>query len=367
MKKLLSIVGGVLVLGTFAGTVFYLWSKSQRPPVLYETAAPHVADIVKKTVATGSVVPRKEVEIKPQVSGILETLYVEPGRVVRRGDPVAKIRVIPQMSQLASAENRVDLAGVNVDNAEREYQRLQTLRTQGIVSDEAFRRAEVERARALAEAQAARDTLDVVRNGTTARAADSASTLVRATIDGTVLEVPVEEGRSVIEANTFNDGTTIATIADMSELVFKGRVDESEVGKLRPGMQLVLTIGAIEDKKFPATLEHIAPKGKEENGAIQFEIRAAVTPESDVLIRANYSANADIVLDRRDQVLAVEEALLEFADGKAWVEVETAPQVFERREVSTGLSDGITIEVVSGLTATDRLKSKTPPAAARRS
>jgi len=361
MKKLLSILAGVLVLGTFAGTVVYLWSKSQKPPTLFETASPHRADIVKKTVATGSVVPRKEVEIKPQVSGILETLHVEPGQTVRRGDPIARIRVIPQMAQLASAESRVELASVNVENAEREYQRLETLRAQGIVSDEAFRRAEVDRARSLAEAQAARDSLDVVRSGTTARAADSASTLVRATIDGTVLEVPVEEGRSVIEANTFNDGTTIATVADMSELVFKGRIDESEVGKLRPGMELELTIGAIENARFRATLEHIAPKGKEENGAIQFEIRAALHREPTALIRANYSANADIVLDRRDQVLAIEEALLEFVDGKAWAEVETAPQVFERREVGTGLSDGITIEILSGLTESERVKSKTPP------
>ena len=358
MKKLLSILVGVAVLASFAGTVFYLWSKSERPPVVFDTASPHVLDIVKKTVATGSVVPRKEVEIKPQVSGILETLFVEPGRAVRRGEPVAKIRVIPQMSQLASAENRVELAAVNVDNAEREYRRLEALRTQGIVSDEAFRRAEVDRARALAEAQAARDGLDVVRSGTTARAADSASTLVRATIDGTVLEVPVEEGRSVIEANTFNEGTTIAIVADMTELVFEGRVDESEVGKLRPGMDLLLTIGAIEELKFHAKLEHIAPKGKEENGAIQFEIRAALARDPGALIRANYSANADIVLDRRDQVLAIDEAVLQFEDGKAWAEVETTPQVFERREVETGLSDGITIEVLSGLTEADRVKAR---------
>jgi HlyD family secretion protein len=262
------------------------------------------------------------------------------------------------MAQLASAQNRLDLSTLNLENAEREFARLAKLTADGVVSDEAFRRAEVERDRALAERQAANDSLDVVLKGTTQRTGDQASTLVRATIDGTVLEVPVEEGRSVIEANTFNDGTTIATVADMTELIFKGRVDESEVGKLRPGMALVLTIGAIDQKKFDATLEHIAPKGKEENGAMQFEIRAALDRDPSALIRANYSANADIVLDRRDKVLAVDEAVLVFDGGKTYVEVETTPQTFERREVKTGLSDGIAIEVVSGVTETDRIKGK---------
>ena len=358
MKRLFSIVVVLVIVGTLVGTVGYLWKKAQKPPVIYEIAKPFVQDIIKKTVATGSVVPRKEVEIKPQVSGIVESLFVEPGAKVRRGDPIARIRVIPQMAQLAAAENRVDLAAVNVDNAAREFARIQKMRDEGIVSDEQFRRAEVDQARSNAEARAARDSLDVVLKGTTQRAGDAASTLVRATIDGTVLAVPVEEGRSVIESNTFNDGTTLATIADMTELVFKGKVDESEVGKLRTGMDLLLTIGAIEGQRFGATLEYIAPKGIEENGAIQFEIRAALAAAAEATIRANYSANADIVLDRHDKVLAIDEGLLQFEGEKTFVEVETAPQAFERREVKTGLSDGIAIEIVSGIKEGDRLKSK---------
>jgi HlyD family secretion protein len=358
MRRIVSILIAVLVLGGFGGTFFYLWKKSQKPKVVFATSKPYVTDIVKKTVATGSVIPRKEVEIKPQVSGIIEKLYVEPGVTIRRGDPIAKIRVIPQMARLSEAQNRVDLAKVNVDNAEREYARQERLRTDGIVSDEAFRKAELERDRTKAELTGAKDGLDVVVRGTTERAGDMASTLVRATIDGTVLEVPVEEGRSVIEANTFNEGTTLARVADMTELIFEGKVDESEVGKLRTGMDLVLTIGAIEGKKFAATLEHIAPKGIEENGAIQFKIRAALAKDTDALIRANYSANADIVLERRDKVLAIDEGLLKFEGDKSFVEVETTPQVFERREVKTGLSDGIAIEVVSGLQEADKIKSK---------
>jgi HlyD family secretion protein len=358
MRRIVSILIAVLVLGGFGGTFFYLWKKSQKPKVVFATAQPYVTDIVKKTVATGSVVPRKEVDIKPQVSGIVEQLYVEPGAKIRRGEPIAKIRVIPQMERLTDAENRMSLAKVNLENAEREFTRQQTLRSEGILSDEAFRKAELERDRAKAESAAAKDAYDVVMRGTTERAAETASTLVRATIDGTVLEVPVEEGRSVIEANTFNEGTTLATVADMNELIFEGKVDESEVGKLRPGMDLVLTIGAIEGKKFGATLERISPKGVEQNGAIQFEIRAALAKDTDALIRANYSANADIVLERRDKVLAIDEGLLKFEGDKSFVEVETTPQVFERREVKTGLSDGIAIEVVSGLQQSDKLKSK---------
>lgn len=358
MKRILSVLIAVVIVGVFAGTLYYLWRKSQRPPVVYETVKPVVTDIVKKTVATGSIVPRKEVEIKPQVSGIVDKLYVQPGDRVKDGDVVARIRVIPNMSQLAGAENRLDLARVNLENARREYDRNRTLRDEEIVSDEDFRRAEIARDRADAEVRAAKDALDVVVKGTTQKAGDTASTIVRATIDGTVLEVPVEEGRSVIEANTFNDGTTIATVADMSELVFEGKVDESEVGKLETGMALVLTIGAIEGKRFDAELEHIAPKGVLENGAIQFEIKAALAHDPEAVIRANYSANADIVLDRRDRVLAVDEGLLQFEGEKTFVEVETSPQVFERREITTGLSDGIMIEVLSGIDADSRLKSK---------
>lgn len=358
MKRFFSILLVVGVAGLFAATLFYLWRKAQKPPVVWETASPVVTDIVKKTVATGSVVPRKEVEIKPQVSGIVDAILVEPGDAVRRGQPVARIRVIPQATSLAAAENRVRLAGIVVENAEREYARIERLYREGILAEEEFRRRELERDRARAELDAARDNLDVVLKGTTARSGESSNTVVRATIDGTVLEVPVEVGNSVIEANTFNAGTTIATVADMSELVFEGKVDESEVGKLETGMDLLLTIGAIETKRFGAALEYIAPKGVEEAGAIQFEIRAALERDPGALIRANYSANADIVLDRREKVLAIEEGLLRFEGEETWVEVETAPQTFEKRVVKTGLSDGIHIEIVEGLGEGDRLKSK---------
>lgn len=357
MKRILTILLATALLTLFGGTLWYLWRKAQTPPVVYRTESPAVADIVKKTVATGAVVPRKEVAVKPQVSGIIESIAVEAGDTVRRGDLLAKIRIVPDTAALATAESRVAQARLKAEDAEREYERQRRLNADGIVTERDFRLATLARDTSKEELAAAQDGLEVVRRGVIARSGNVSNTLVAATIDGTVLDVPVKEGGSVIEANTFNDGTTIATLADMDELVFEGKVDESEVGKLRQGMDIVLTIGALEPARFGAVLEHIAPKGVEENGAIQFKIRAALKLADDAVIRANYSANADIVLDRRDQVLSLKESLLLFEGEEAFVEVETAPQRFERRKIKTGLSDGVVIEIVEGLTKDDQVKA----------
>ena len=359
MKKVAVIVTVLILLSGFGGTLYYLYAKSQKTDVVYQTETPVVTTIIRKTVATGSVVPRKEVEIKPQVSGIVEALYVEAGQRIRSGDLVAKIRIIPNMVNLNNAENRASVARIQLQNAENELTRNQKLLNEGVISESAIVQFRLDHENAKQELDAALDNLELIRRGTTAKSGETSNTLVRATIPGTVLEVPLEEGDSVIESNTFNDGTTIATIADMDELVFEGKVDESEVGKIRPGMTLLLTIGALEGEVFEAVLEHIAPKGVEENGAIQFEVRAALKLRDGVTIRANYSANADIVLDRRDSVLAISESLLQFEDEKPFVEIETAAQNFEKRFIETGLSDGIHIEVVSGLAAEDRVKNPT--------
>lgn len=363
MKTALLSLLAVAVFGVFGGTLWYLWHKAHKPAIVYDTDSAAVSDIVKKTVATGSVIPRKEVAVKPQVSGIIEAIRVEPGHDVKRGDLLATIRVVPNTAALAAAESRVHQAQFRSDDALREFDRLQRLAADGIVSDREFRQATLGKDTGLEELAAAKDSLEVVRRGVAARSGNVSNTSVVATIAGTVLDVPVKEGASVIETNTFNDGTTIATLADMSELIFEGKVDESEVGKLKVGMAIVLTIGALEPAKFDAILEYIAPKGVDENGAIQFKIRAAVKQTTDAVIRANYSANADIVLDRRDQVLAIKESLLQFDKDEAFVEVETAPQHFERRKLKTGLSDGVTIEIVEGLTMDDKVKAGIHPAA----
>jgi len=357
MKKLFGILFGIVFLSLVGGGFWYLWAKSQEPPEVFEVASPAINDVVKKTVATGSVVPRKEVAIKPQVSGIIEELYVEPGDTVKQNDLIARIRIIPDMVNLNNAENRVAMARIQMQNAQRELERNTKAWDDGSIAEATFRQFELDQRNATQELAGAMDNLELIRKGSTAKSRNKSNTLVRATIAGMVLEVPLEEGDSVIESNTFNDGTTLATVADMDELIFEGKVDESEVGKLSEGMTLVLTIGAVESERFEAKLEHIAPKGIEENGAIQFEIRAALAQQERVFVRANYSANADIELDRRDQVLTIDEGLLQFeGEDKIYVEVETAPQQFEKRYVETGLSDGINIEVVSGLDEDAKIK-----------
>jgi len=358
MKRIFGILLGVLALTLFGGTVYFLWAKSQKPDTVYQTESPKRANIIKKAVATGSVVPRKEVEIKPRVSGIVEEIAVEAGQHVKAGDLIAKIRLVPDMVNLNNARNRLAVAQLRFDSAQKDIDRNRALHVDGVVSQAAFQQFELAYQNAKAELDAARDNLDLIQKGISRSAGTASNTLVRSTIGGMVLEVPVEVGHSVIETNTFNAGTTLATIADMDDMIFEGRVDESEVGKLEPGMALLLTIGAVEGRQLEATLEHIAPKGVEEEGAIQFQIRAALKPQSGVLIRANYSANADIVLDRRDSVLSINESLLQFDKDKKFVEIEVGPQKFERREIQTGLSDGIQIEVVSGLEEKDKIKGQ---------
>ena len=356
MKRLVGFAIALLFLAAFGGTLYYLYTKSQRPPLQFATETPFKTDIALKTVATGSVVPRREVEIKPRISGIVDELFVEAGDPVRRGDLVARIRVVPDMVSLNEAENRLARAKISLDNAHLDLERNRPLVAEGTIPESSFQQFQMAVDTAEEEYRGAESNLQIVKEGASSTAA-APNTLVASTITGMVLEVPVEVGNSVIEANTFNDGTSLATVADMDEMVFEGKVDESEVGKLEIGMEMVLTVGALEEERFQARLEHIAPKGVEEDGAIQFEIRAAIDLEGGQFLRANYSANADVVLDRREQVLAIREALLQFdADNRAFVEVEVAPQQFEARSVELGLSDGLTVEVLAGLEADDRIK-----------
>lgn len=356
MKKFLKIFLLVVILGGFVYTIYFLYEKSQAKPVVYETTNATKANIIKKTVATGSVVPRKEIEIKPMVSGIVEEIYVAEGKMIKKGDLIAKVRIIPNMVSLNDAESRVNRAKIALENAERNYKRQKDLFAKNVIPKTDFEEYELQFQNAEEELLSAENHLQLIKDGQTKKTGESTNTLIRSTIFGMVLDIPIEIGNSVIESNTFNDGTTVAIIADMGEMVFEGKVDESEVGKIHEGMDLILTIGAINDVSFHAVLEHISPKGLEENGAIQFEIKADVDLIDTVFVRAGYSANADIVLDRRDSVLAISEALLQFDNDSAFVEVETEPQTFEKRYIETGLSDGINIEVLSGITKDDKIK-----------
>ena len=356
MKKFLKILILILFLGAFVGTIYYLYQKSEQEPVVYQTEKPFVSTIIEKTVATGSVIPRKEIEIKPQVSGIITEIYVEAGDRVKKGDKIARIKIIPNMVSLNQAETRLQNARINLDDVKVQYDRQKKLYDNGVISEKDFQQVKYSYDRAKAEVKAAENNLQLIREGTTKDSGKKTNTIVVSTIDGTVLDVPVEEGFSVTETNNFNAGTTIATVADMNDMIFKGKVDESEVGKIREGMPLILTIGALENTTFDATLKYISPKGVKENGAIQFEIKADVQLNDSVYIRSGYSANADIVLKRADSVLSIRESLLQFDGQKPYVEVQVDSMQFERRDIVTGLSDGITIEVKEGLDTTDQIK-----------
>lgn len=358
MKKVVISLIVIACLAGFVWTLYFLYEKSQEKPVVYDTAQAAIGNVIKKTVATGSVIPRNEILIKPQISGIIQEIMVEPGEQVNEGDVLARIKIVPDMVAINTAENRLSRAKLALENARIDFDRNERLHESGVIAYADFQPFDLALKNAAQEVEAAEDNLRIVTEGVAKRMGTGSNTLVKATISGMVLDVPVKEGNSVIEANNFNEGTTIAAIANMDDLIFEGKVDESEVGKIREGMELILTIGAIDDQQFTAILEHIAPKGTEENGAIQFPVRAAVQMQSDNFIRAGYSANADVVLDRRDSVLTISESLIQYEQGAemAYVEVEVAEQQFEKREVMVGLSDGINTEVLSGINPEDKIK-----------
>ncbi len=355
IKRIVKILLLVLLLGLFLGTIVYLYLNSGPKPKAYKTEEPFVTDIVRKTVATGSVEPRKEVNIKSGASGVIDKIYVEAGQYVKVGQLVARIRIIPNMANLNNAETNVNKSRISLQDTEREYKRYEKLYQEKLIAESEFNRYLLAFNNAKEDLSAAENNLQIVKEGAV-KNISNASTLVRSTLDGMLLDVPVREGSFVIESNTFNEGTTIAAVADMNDMVFKGKVDESEVGKIREGMRLDLIIGAIEDKKFTATLEFISPKGVTEEGAIKFEIRASMKLLADEFIRAGYSANADIIFARKDSVLAIKESLLQFSGDSVWVEVEKEPNIFEKRLVKTGISDGINIEVLSGVNQGEKIK-----------
>jgi HlyD family secretion protein len=361
MKKILAIFMGVLTLSVFVGTAVFLYNKNQQKPVVYETVQPIKTDIVKKTVATGQIIPRKEIEIKSQVSGVVQELSVQAGQLVKKGDLIAKIEIIPNMQVLSAAESAMDRARLNLDNAQKEYNRQKNLFTQKLIPESEFTKYSLELDLSKEALAATENNVALIREGASKKTG-KISNQVKATVEGMVLNVPVKEGAFIMEYNDFKDGTTIASIANMRDLIFEGKVDESEVGKIKEGMGLVLNVGALGAEQYQATLEYISPKGVSEQGTVKFEIRAAITLPEGSFLRAGYSANADIVLAQRSQVLAINEGNLITENGQTFVEVMTAPQVFVRRAVKVGISDGINIEVLEGLSAQDAIKNLTPGA-----
>ena len=351
--KVLVFMAFVLVL---VAIFVFLYRQTKPEEILYEKVSPVVKDIDKMTVVTGKIVPRDEINVKPQISGIITEVFKEPGESVKEGEVIAKVKVIPEMSSLSSAQSRVRLSEINLNQAQVNLDREQELYDKFLISREEYEKVLQARDQAKAEYDAAVDALEVIRDGVSSSNASSSSTLIRSTISGLVLDVPVKVGNSVILSNTFNDGTTIAVVADMNDLIFDGKIDETEVGRLKEGMPMTITVGALKDLSFEAVLEYISPKANENNGTNEFQIKAAVTIPSDVKMRSGYSANARIVLERAEGVLTIPESTLEFAGDTVYVNVLGDDDEYHRRDISTGISDGIDIEVKSGITKGDILK-----------
>ncbi len=372
MKRKGTLITLIVIGVSFILGVRYIWLKDQQDPIIYQYEQAQMGSVVKKTVATGSIVPKEEVLIKPNISGIIDAIFVEAGAIVKTGDLIAQVRVVPNINALNSAQNGIKAAKTQLETArlalERQtsiYERQQRLYERGVISanefdtarlsfDQATQRYNQEQVNLLAAEQ----TYDIVKTGSTKGLGAVANTEIRATVSGMILDVPVKVGNQVIEANNFNDGTTIAILADVNKMIFEGKVDESEVGKITENLALEITVGAIENKSFDAILDYIAPKGVEENGAVQFEIKGSLSKKDTTFIRAGLSANASIILARADSVLTIKESLVQYdrQTQQPFVEVETGNQEFERRELVLGISDGLIVEVISGVSLEDQIK-----------
>jgi HlyD family secretion protein len=358
MKKGITVTVLIFIALVFFGALYYLYAKNQESPVVFETDKAEVKTIVKSTIATGNIVPDEEVLIKPNISGIIEAVYIKAGENIKAGDLIAKIKVVANVSNLSNSQNQVKTTKIDLDNQEKLFQRQKTLFDKGVISANDFDAAQLAYNQAKQNYNASRQGYDIVKTGTTSGLGNYANTLIRSTVNGMVLDVPVKVGNQVIESNNFNEGTTIASVADIGRMIFVGKVDESEVGKIKENMPIEITVGAIENKKFDAVLTYIAPKGKTENGAIQFEIKATMTNRDNTFIRAGLSANASIILEKAEKVLAVKESLVQFdkKTQKPYVEIENSPQKFQRKDVVLGVSDGIYVEIKSGIKSTDKIK-----------
>ncbi|MCQ2162894.1 MAG: efflux RND transporter periplasmic adaptor subunit [Bacteroidales bacterium] len=356
MKKFKRIAIVSLIAILFIGTFAYLYKRSRPKPDRFEEVIPAMADISRSTVVTGKIVPRDEINIKPQISGIISEILKEAGEQIKEGEIIAKVKVIPEMGSLSSAQSRVRLSELNLQQAKTNLDREKALYDKDLVSAEEYEQVRQAYRQAKEEHDAAQETLEVVRDGVSKSNASSSSTLIRSTINGLILDVPVKVGNSVIQSNTFNDGTTIATVADMHDLIFDGNIDETEVGKLSEGMPVRITIGALQDLSFDAILEYISPKAVESNGTKQFEIKAAVSIPDGHTIRSGYSANAEIVLQRAEQVISIPESAVEFKNDSTFVYIQEENGTYTRRAITTGISDGINIEVREGLSTGDKVR-----------
>lgn len=353
MKKVIKYIVVVLIVAVFAGTFVFLYKKSKPEEIRYQELTAAKQDIARTTVLTGKIVPRNEVNIKPQINGIIAEIFKEAGQMVQQGEVIARLTVIPDMNSLSAAQSRVRLSEINLKQAQTNFDREKALFEKDLISAEEYEKVEQQLNQAKEEYAASQESLEVIRDGVSSKNATSSSTLIRSTITGLILDIPVKVGNSVIQANTLNDGTTVATVANMNDLIFEGQVDETEVGSLYEGMPLTITIGALRDYTFDASLEYISPKAVESNGANQFKVKAAVKVDSEHTIRSGYSANAQIELEKAADVLTIPESALEFIKNEPYVYLKAEDSTYTQTKVTTGLSDGVNIEVKEGLSEGD--------------
>ena len=356
MKKVIKYIVLALVAVVFVGTFVFLYKKSRPEEIRYQELTASKQDIARTTVLTGKIVPRNEVNIKPQINGIIAEIYKEAGQMVQQGEVIARLTVIPDMNSLSAAQSRVRLSEINLKQAKTNFEREKALYEKNLISAEEYEKVEQQFNQAQEEYAASQESLEVIRDGVSSKNATSSSTLIRSTITGLILDIPVKVGNSVIQANTLNDGTTVATVANMNDLIFEGQIDETEVGSLYEGMPLTITIGALRDYTFDANLEYISPKAVESNGANQFKVKAAVKVDSEHTIRSGYSANAQIELEKKENVVSVPESTLEFEGEDAYVYTKSQDGTYQKTRITTGLSDGVNIEVKDGLSEGDTVR-----------
>ena len=356
MKKVIKYIVVALIAVVFIGTFVFLYKNSQPEEIRYQELPAQKQDVARSTVLTGKIVPRNEVNIKPQINGIIAEIYKEAGQMVQQGEVIARLTVIPDMNSLSAAQSRVRLSEINLKQAQTNFDREKALFEKNLISAEEYEKTEQALSQAKEEYAASQESLEVIRDGVSSKNATSSSTLIRSTITGLILDIPVKVGNSVIQANTLNDGTTVATVANMNDLIFEGQIDETEVGSLYEGMPLTITIGALKDYTFDADLEYISPKAVENNGANQFKVKAAVKVDSEHTIRSGYSANAQIDLEKVTDVLTVPESALEFVKEESYVYKKGQDGTYTMTKVQTGLSDGVNIEIKEGLSEGDTVR-----------
>ena len=353
-KILLWVVLGLAIIGVIATAIVKSQGKTKE---LYEEVTPTANDsIVKSTVLTGSIEPRDEILVKPNMNGIIAELNHLPGDFVQEGELIAKIQMVPDVAMVQSAASRVDAARVDLKRTEEVYKRDKSLYDQQILAKEAYETSLANYRRAKIEYSSAVEQLDLTRTGSSASTSKRNNNLVFATVTGTILEQPVKVGSRVTMANNFNEGTTVVSIADLTDLLFIGNVNESDVNNVTVGSPVTIHVGALKDKTYHAVVEYVSPKGKDTSGTILFEVKAAISGDDLSALKAGFSSNAEVEMAHKTGVLTIPEATVTYEGDKSFVFVKGGKGQYEKKEVTLGLSDGIKVEVLSGLTGDETLR-----------